>query len=129
MKTMKYSISKQIESISIWTIFSIALFRGLEFLEINFYVYYLILPGLIIYIYLIYSLFKTNRFLSYWNFLFSIFIISFVFHFISLMVLKYVRLVYRADDLLRTLVMILASILVSSILYSISYLIKRISKV
>ena len=125
---MKYSISEQFKNISIWIIFSIAILRGLEFLQINSYVYHLLFPGLVFYMYLIYSWLKTNRFLSYWNFLLSILIISFVFHSISLLDLKYIRLEYRVDDLLRTLVLLFASICVASVLYLISYLIHRISR-
>lgn len=127
-EVVKSENSLQIKDISIWTIFSIAVYRGLVFLELNLLVSYLLLPGIIIYSFLIYTLLKTRRFLNFWNFFFSIVIISSIFHLTSFTLLRFVRLVYVEDNVLRSFVFFFVSIIVSSILYSISYLIKRIFK-
>ena len=114
--------------LGIWTLFSIAIMRGLGLLDMNLFVYYIILPGSLFFSFLIYELLKTKVFLNYKSFLLSILILSIIYNSISLLILKFVSLKYREDDILKFLIMFIASIAVSSILYFLVYLIKRILK-
>lgn len=125
---LKHSNNDFLRSILIWTVFLIAVNSGLELLNINFYFAFLLLPGLLFSSFLIYYLLKTKRFLNYWSYFFAIFIISLGFHLIRIIKLKFILLKYREDDLLRFLVMIVASIVVSSFLYLIGYILKKIFK-
>ena len=125
---LKHSNNDFLRSILIWTVFLVAVNSGLELLNINFYFAFLLLPGLLFSSFLIYYLLKTKRFLNYWSYFFAIFIISLGFHLIRIIKLKFILLEYREEDLLRLLVMIVASIIVSSFLYLIGYILKKIFK-
>lgn len=125
---LKHMTNDFLRSILIWTVFLIAVNNGLELLNINFYFAFLLLPGLLFSSFLIYYLLKTKRFLNYWSYIISIFIISLGFHLIRIIKLKFILLDYREDDLLKLLVMIVASFVVSSFLYLISYILKKIIK-
>gem|GEM_PF-3549645 len=116
------------KDISIWTIFSIALLRGIELIGINFYIFYLILPGLTFSCFLIYNTIKTRQFIGYLRFIISILIISIGYHLFIFLVFRYIDLQYEKDDILKTVVIILSSLIISSIFYLLCFIIKRIAK-
>jgi uncharacterized integral membrane protein len=125
---IRQNTSDFLRSIFIWTVFSFALNYIFELLNINYFVLYLLIPGITFFTFLIYHLLKTKRFLSYWSFFISIAIISIVFHLFRVAKLRFIELNYMDDDFYRTLVMFIASLAVSSVLYLVSYFIKRIYK-
>jgi len=127
IKDLVYN-SIKLKNIGVWTLFSIAILRGLELLNISFYLYYFLLPGILFFCYLFYDLLKTKVFLTFRRYLLSIITISMIYHFFFLIVIKFIRLQYRSGDLVRLFVMFIASIMVSIILYYSIYLLKRIIK-
>jgi hypothetical protein len=122
------NISNDWINISIWTLFSIAVIRCLSLVNVNFYFYYLILPGLLLFIYLFYYYLKTSILLKFSSYILSITIMSIGFLAFGLLVRIFISLNYYEGDLLRYLVMFLASILLASLLYFIVYLIKKAYK-
>ena len=115
--------------IVIWAFFSIAVMRGLEFFDLKSYIRHLLMPGILFYLFLFYWLLKSDKFLKYWRFLLSILTISLIFHITELVIIKYVRLSFREDDLLRLLMMLIVSVVMSSVLYLISLIVKKVSKI
>ena len=115
--------------IVVWAFFSIAVMRGLEFFDLKSYIRHLLMPGILFYLFLFYWLLKSGKFLKYWRFLLSILTISLIFHITELVIIKYVRLSFREDDLLRLLMMLIVSVVMSSVLYLISLIVKKVSKI
>ena len=115
--------------IVVWAFFSIAVMRGLEFFDLKSYIRHLLMPGILFYLFLFYWLLKSDKFLKYWRFLLSILTISLIFHITELVIIKYVRLSFREDDLLRLLMMLIVSVVMSSVLYLISLIVKKVSKI
>lgn len=113
----------------IWLVFSFAIVRGLELFIFNYFIINLLLPGCIFFLFLFYKLLKTNRFLNYWNFILSIIFISVIYHSLSYAILKFIRLHYLYEGFLQFVIMFLVSLFISSILYFLSYFIKRILKI
>lgn len=109
-----------------WTILSIALMRILEFIDINFYILYFLLPGIIFSFFLIYYMIKTKTFIRFWKFMLCILLISLGYHIITLLIIKFVQIQYIEDYSLRILIMILTGIIVSSIFYTLSFVIKKV---
>jgi hypothetical protein len=120
--------SINIKNIGVWTLFSIAILRGLELLDLSFYLYYFLFPGILFFCFLFYYLLKTNVFINSRLFILSITTISIIYHFIFLVFIRFIRLQFRSGDLLRFLAMFIVSILVSAILYYSFYLLKGIIK-
>lgn len=125
MKKLKFNRLPFLKSIALWSLFSIAMLRGLALFEITPYLLYLFIPGCLFSIFLIYYKLKTKTFLNYTEFLFSIFIISCISHLFNLFADTFIQISYIEDHLPRVLIMFAASLVVSSVLYLMSLTIKR----
>ncbi len=116
------------KSLGLWTMFSIAVMRGLSLIDINFYLYYLIIPGLLFSTYLLYYFLKTGTLLKFANFIISIILISLGFYLFEIGVKAYVSLNYNEEDTLRFTIFFLVSVFWALLSYFIIYLIKKINK-
>lgn len=115
-----------LKSLGIWTLFSVAIFRTIELFEIEFFTLNLFIPSFLFFCFLIYYLIKEKIFLSYRNFLLSILVISFIFYLFNYIVVRFIRLDYRENELLRNFVLFVLCNIISSIFYYIGLFLKRI---
>ena len=125
MKKMNYKGRDFLKNIFLWSLFSLAIMRSLALFELNRYVLYLLLPGTLFFCFLIYYRLKTRRLLTFKKFFISVFIISSTSHLFNLLLNNFLRLNTREDQLLFTLLLIGASLVVSSLLYPLSFSIKN----
>jgi hypothetical protein len=130
-KTMiKIFKNKSIDWISLclWTLFSIAVARGLSLININFILYYLIIPGFLFFTYLLYYFLKTTTLLKFKHFIFSVLFISIGFYVFEFLVKTYVRLNYNEGDLMRLIVFFLVNITLAFLLYFLIYIFQKVYK-
>ena len=129
MNFIKNGRHKYLKSILLWSLFSIAVMRILELFEINPYLLYLFMPGILFFLFLIYYLLKTGVFLSFLHFFLSVLLLAGICHFFLLVGAKFIFHNIQEEDPARIVLIISASIILASIFYAAARGIKKIQGV
>lgn len=114
-----------VKAIAIWGLFLIAVMRIVELFLQTGYLFYIIIPSVLIFAFLLYYLLKTNTYLKFWRFLAAISALSFLNSMVYLIVLVGLRNNYEFEVMQLITVLVATGVLIPLVLYGLTYFIKR----
>lgn len=114
-----------IRSCIVWTLFAIAILRVLWVFEFFPLLNILVYPGVVFGLFGVYYAIKNRRFLSYPSFLVVVLFMSITYHLFDFLAHRYLGLLRLNEPLVRGLISVVVSLVLSSLIYLILLPLKR----